>query len=105
KNVLHALEIPIADAPRAVEFMDEIVDRAFVLGHGFRNAAAMQIANRRRRDAGALSLRHMRKPLVLRPPQLRRYQDGELGQPWWDRRLVAAMAAKLLGELAERRRM
>src|SRR6516165_8926013 len=42
ENGTHAREGLIADAPRLVELLDEIVDRALVLGGRFRDASLVQ---------------------------------------------------------------
>src|SRR6516225_37414 len=103
ENGTHARIGLIADAPRLVELLDEIVDRALVLRGRFRDASLVEVADRLGLDTGALGLGHVSEPLVLRAPQLCRDQDGEFGEPRRHRRLEAAMAAELLRELAEGR--
>src|SRR5262249_22326114 len=105
ENGTHAGEGLIADAPRLIELLDEIVDRALVLRGRFGDASLVQVADRLGCDARALGLRHVGEPLVLRAPQLCRGQNGEFGEPRRHRRLEAAMAAELLRELPEGRSM
>src|SRR3984893_755147 len=45
ENGMHALEILVAHPSRLVEFLNEVVDRALILGSRFRRAPAMQIAD------------------------------------------------------------
>src|SRR6266487_6070049 len=59
ENGTHALERLIADAPRLVELLDEVVDCALVLWGRFRHAPLVQIADRLRFDARALGLGHV----------------------------------------------
>src|SRR6516164_7318230 len=105
ENGTHARERLIADAPRLVELLDEVVDRALVFRRRFRDASLVQVPDRLGFDARALGHWHVGEPLVLRAPQLCRDQDGEFGEPRRHRRLEAAMAAELLRELAEGRSM
>src|SRR5262249_2209263 len=42
ENVTHARERLIADAPRLVELLDEVVDRALVFGRRFRDAPLVE---------------------------------------------------------------
>src|SRR5215472_3767405 len=105
ENGTYAREGLIADAPRLVELLDEIIDRALVLRGRFRDAPLVQVADRLGFDARALGLGHVGEPLVLRAPQLCRGQDGEFGEPRRHRRLEAAMAAELLREFPEGRSM
>src|SRR4029078_854037 len=88
-----------------VELLDEVVDRALVLGQRFRHTALVEVADGLFRDPNTLSLRHVGEPFVLAAPQLGRDQDRELREPRRHRGLVAAKAAELLRELAEFRRM
>src|SRR5262249_56975940 len=96
---------PLAAPPRLVELLDEIVDRSLVLRGLLRRTSCLEVADGLRRDPGLVGERRVGGPLVLRAPLTRRAQDGELGEPWRDAGLVAAMGAELLREIAEFGRM
>src|SRR5215471_11364737 len=89
ENVTHARERLIADAPCLVELLNEVVDRALVLGRRFWDAPLVEIADRLGFDARTLGHWHVGEPLVLRAPQLCRGQDGEFGEPRRHRGLEA----------------
>src|SRR5215467_306774 len=105
QNGMHAFVGALAHPPRLVELLDEIVDRSLVLRGLLRRTSCLEVADGLRRDPGLLGDRRVGVPLVLRAPLTRRAQDGELGEPWCDAGLVAAMGAELLREIAEFGRM
>src|SRR5262249_40128580 len=91
----------IADAPRLVELLNEVVDRPLILWGGFRHAPLMQVTNGLRLDAGPLGLRHMGEPFVLGAPESCRDQNREFGEARRHPRIEAAIAAGLLREFPE----
>src|SRR3954468_12482890 len=98
---MDALEAPIADAPRLIKLLNEIVDRALILRRCFGDACAVDVADGCFGNPGALGLGGMGVPFLLCPPHLGSHQNGEFGQARRYGRVETAVASKLLRELSE----
>jgi len=102
----NALVVAFADPALLVEVLDEIENRALVLGGLLRRAAGLDVADRLRLHAGLLGDRRMGVPFRTGRATSGRAQDREFRLAAGSQRgLEAHEGAELLGQLAVLGRM
>src|SRR5262249_40478124 len=101
----HALVGRAADAPVAVELLDEGIDGLLVLGRLGRGAPGAQLADGLGLHPFLLGDPGVGSPLVLRLPVRGGREDREFREARRDAGAESQMGAELLGELAEGRCM
>jgi hypothetical protein len=74
---MHPLIVGIAHTPIAIQGLDEIVDRQFLVWGSGGSAPRLDVLDRGGADAGALRDRRMRLPFILGAPKACRDDDGE----------------------------
>ena len=105
QDFLHAVEDRRADALLGVKLLEESVDRHLVFRRGFRRPAGLQRANGLRLHAGLLAEHRMRRPFILRLPVRGGAKRREFQEPRRHAGFEPQMAAELLRQFAESRRV